>query len=705
MKNSGIPKLSAWWRFIVVISIIVFSMVACDIGSLPGMIGGSNPPVSRTPDEIRLNMASLTLLVGGTETLTATVLPADAANKSVNWNSSNSLVAMVASNGAVTGLSLGSATITATTEVGGKKATCTVSVTEAPPETAPAPTGISLFPPSLTLNIGDTDNLVVTVTPANASKDVNWKSENPEVVVVDSNGKITAKSAGTAAVYALTVVGGKQATSVITVNPPPLDVEQVNKYEVKTDSGNNINDRIKYSVSYGDIDYYYIHLGSMQHIPLFFYTAQRHDGMASTYSVSRTETTKESIEKTVTQSSQTTLGVVDTNTVSTTLGGKASAEISKKYTVNVNLGGISAGSEVAAKAAVEAYWSKVNTNSSSTSVQKTTSLTDTVKNGTEYTVSTQETRSWNFSKSDKAGWYRYTLFSASDVYLYVVRNRTKPNEIYYEFREHVMPDVYFWQLDYSETASFNKSDETRFGFNVSMLDNLPKTKSDITPSFEITFNSNGGSSVPKQTVPLNGTVTRPANPTMSGYTFDGWYKDSGYKNLYDFSTKVIDNITLYAKWSAIPVIPPSIITTDFISIRGREGEITVTDAGELKAPIDQVNFNVFGIDIATKKQEGYKTVSFYIRLDVREKTDGYQWLFLYSSPIADKKYKIAELKFEHSPKLDTNWWVHKEDELKFENISIDKFMNNEFVIRYDASGKGSDTWYNRDLSIQLVIKK
>jgi len=204
-----------------------------------------------------------------------------------------------------------------------------------------------------------------------------------------------------------------------------------------------------------------------------------------------------------------------------------------------------------AKVAAEKYWSDVNTNSSSTSTQKTTSLTDTVKSGTEYTVSTQETRSWSFSKSDKAGWYRYTLFSASDVYLYVIRDRTKPKEIYYEFREHVIPDVYFWQLDYLETASFSKSDETRFGFDISWLDNLPKTKSgNIAPLFEVTFNSNGGSSVAKQTVLFNGTVTKPTNPTMSGCTFAGWYRDSGFKNLYDFSTKVIENTTLYAKWTA-----------------------------------------------------------------------------------------------------------------------------------------------------------
>jgi uncharacterized repeat protein (TIGR02543 family) len=537
MKNSVIPKVLAWLRSIVFMSIIVFSIAACPDVSLPGGSGGNNPDASRLPEEIRLNMASLTLLVGGKETLTATVLPSDAANKSVNWNSSNSQVATVASNGAVTGLSLGSATITATTAVGGKTATCTVSVTEAPTAT-PEPTGISLFPPTLSLNLGETDTLAVTVTPSNAAKDVNWKSENPAVVVVDSSGKITAKDAGTATVYAVTVVGGKQASSKVTVNPPPVDVEQVNKYEVKATSSS-----IKYSVTYGNFDYYYIYLGQMQNIPLFSYDAQKHDGMTSTYTVSKTNTTKESIEKTVTKSSQTTLGVVDTNTVSATAGGKVSLEINAKFKYAVI--------EASEKIAVEEYWSLVNTNSSSTSTQKTTSLTDTVKNGTEYTVSTQETRSWSFSKSDKAGWYRYTLFSASDVYLYVVKDRTKSNEIYYEFREHVIPDVYFWQLDYSETASFSKSDETRFSFNISMLDNLPKPKSDIAPSFEITFNSNGGSAVSKQTVPFNATVTRPTDPTRSGYSFGGWYKDSTLNNQYDFSTKVIDNITLYAKWNAI----------------------------------------------------------------------------------------------------------------------------------------------------------
>ena len=211
MNNRVIPNVSARLRFVAFMAIIVFSMAACDIGSLPNV---SNPSLSITPDEIRLNSSGLTLIVGETETLNTTVLPANVANKAVNWNSSNPQIATVSSNGVVKGVSLGSATIIVTTVDGGKTATCDVSVIEG----GATPTSVSIFPPSLTLGVGDTDTLIVTVEPGNADNTVNLKSSNPAVVVVDQTGKITAKSTGTATIYALTVVGGKQASSEVTVN-------------------------------------------------------------------------------------------------------------------------------------------------------------------------------------------------------------------------------------------------------------------------------------------------------------------------------------------------------------------------------------------------------------------------------------------------------------------------------------------------------
>jgi len=66
-------------------------------------------------------------------------------------------------------------------------------------------------------------------------------------------------------------------------------------------------------------------------------------------------------------------------------------------------------------------------------------------------------------------------------------------------------------------------------------------------TFTVTFESNGGSSVPKQTVKSGDTANRPADPTRSGYIFDNWYTILG--SVYDFSTPVIGNITLSAKWN------------------------------------------------------------------------------------------------------------------------------------------------------------
>jgi len=80
---------------------------------------------------VTLNKTSTSLVVGGTETLTATVSPSTATDKTVTWSSSASSVAIVnSSTGVVTAVAVGSATITATAGVN-KTATCAVTVTAA----------------------------------------------------------------------------------------------------------------------------------------------------------------------------------------------------------------------------------------------------------------------------------------------------------------------------------------------------------------------------------------------------------------------------------------------------------------------------------------------------------------------------------------------------------------------------------------------
>lgn len=67
----------------------------------------------------------------------------------------------------------------------------------------------------------------------------------------------------------------------------------------------------------------------------------------------------------------------------------------------------------------------------------------------------------------------------------------------------------------------------------------------------VTFNSNGGSDVPRQ-IRANAAATKPADPTRSGYVFAGWYTDEACTAAYDFTQPVRDSVTLYAKWEAAP---------------------------------------------------------------------------------------------------------------------------------------------------------
>jgi len=68
----------------------------------------------------------------------------------------------------------------------------------------------------------------------------------------------------------------------------------------------------------------------------------------------------------------------------------------------------------------------------------------------------------------------------------------------------------------------------------------------------VLFDTNGGSFVPSQTVNHGDKITKPVDPTKTGYIFAGWYKDSGLTIPWNFSKDVVtSNITLYAKWNPV----------------------------------------------------------------------------------------------------------------------------------------------------------
>lgn len=122
--------------------------------------------------DVMLNKTSTTLTVGGTETLTATVLPEGAGNRAVTWSSDHTTVAAVDANGRVTAVAKGTATITVTTADGGYTAACTVT---ARPHSSSGDSE-SAYAPSLDVGNGGTvkvnprtpeagEEVTLTVTP------------------------------------------------------------------------------------------------------------------------------------------------------------------------------------------------------------------------------------------------------------------------------------------------------------------------------------------------------------------------------------------------------------------------------------------------------------------------------------------------------------------------------------------------------------
>jgi len=161
---------------------------------------------------ISLNKTSLTLKEGESETLTATISPSNASNKTVSWSSNKTGIAIVDQSGKVTAVSAGSAIITAS--AGNVSATCTVTVQQ----NVIAVTSVALNKTSLSLNVGESETLVATVKPDNATdKTVTWVSSNTTVATV-TNGIVTAKNEGIATITA--TAGGKSTICTVTVTQP-----------------------------------------------------------------------------------------------------------------------------------------------------------------------------------------------------------------------------------------------------------------------------------------------------------------------------------------------------------------------------------------------------------------------------------------------------------------------------------------------------
>ena len=212
---------------------------------------------------VKLSAASMTLREGNKGTLTATVEPANATNKNVEWWTSDLDVVSVTStsggsNGYVEARGAGKATVTVKTEDGEFSASCEITVEK---KEVPV-TGITIEPSSLILPVGNTFSLIPHVQPSNATdQDIQWRSSNGGVATVDQTGKVTAVAAGTADIIA--TLAGKFARCTVQVDNVKLSMKKssynilpvTKKINIKSDIDANFElDYSKFSFSSSDKD-------------------------------------------------------------------------------------------------------------------------------------------------------------------------------------------------------------------------------------------------------------------------------------------------------------------------------------------------------------------------------------------------------------------------------------------------------------------
>ncbi len=182
---------------------------------------GKTIPVS----SISLNQSDMYLYLKSNYTLSVVFNPTNATDKNVIWSSSNTNVVTVDENGNVNAVGLGETTITATAAFN-NSATCHIVVVDEN-WVDPSKESITLSTNSVSVNVGETVQLVETVTPSSNLSKVTWKSSDESIASVSSSGVVTGIKEGSAKITA-SLPSGLTAECTVNVSKKVINVFQIN---------------------------------------------------------------------------------------------------------------------------------------------------------------------------------------------------------------------------------------------------------------------------------------------------------------------------------------------------------------------------------------------------------------------------------------------------------------------------------------------
>lgn len=200
---------------------------------------------------IVIDEESVELTEGDTGTLSATVYPANATDRSIEWSSSDESVVAVSADGRLTALVPGEAVVSvAALDGSGVESSCKVTVLKRIIPVA----SVELDLTEMTLTEGDTGHLSATVAPDDATDpSIDWSSSDESVAVVDADGTVTAIAPGTAEIKAVAHDGfGQEASCAVTVVRRIIPVEEV---ALTADAAEcTEGDEIGFTLTYGPSD-------------------------------------------------------------------------------------------------------------------------------------------------------------------------------------------------------------------------------------------------------------------------------------------------------------------------------------------------------------------------------------------------------------------------------------------------------------------
>ncbi|NLJ95915.1 MAG: hypothetical protein GX321_02075 [Clostridiales bacterium] len=206
-----------------------FAIITARATDGSGEVASCEVEVVRPVSRVTLDKSFLSMLVGETKELKATIEPKNATYKGAIWTSSDNNIAMIDEDGFITALEAGTVTITASAQDNsGKKAICYVTVNKRVPATA-----VILSEKEIVMTQGEQRTVRPVLNPVNSTDGLTWSTDNSSVASVDeSTGRIRARATGTAYITAMTD-SGKIATIkiiVIGLNVTKLELEQYDTY-------------------------------------------------------------------------------------------------------------------------------------------------------------------------------------------------------------------------------------------------------------------------------------------------------------------------------------------------------------------------------------------------------------------------------------------------------------------------------------------